>query len=124
LGIFPKAVIQHTFSESWLDQYFNDEYRSSLLDWLQLNAIVRTIQVEHPDYDGPWPNSEFLQRAQKETFRANLSSNFPLHDAFHEALLQLSLRKDELKDATYLVNGLLTKYGHYVGNYSLNNYLK
>lgn len=46
---------------------------------------------------------------------ANLASNFPLHDAFHEALRQLSLQKDELKGATYLVNGLLTKYGHYIG---------
>ena len=114
LGIYPQSLISQIFEESTLNAHFakNPTYH----DWLQLDILNRSVRIECPEYDGPFPSPILIKechqnmyedRKQKENVRSSV-----------EKALQTGIG-----GLPYVASGLFSKYGHFVGKILNYNYI-
>lgn len=86
--------------------------QSSPLDWMQLNALHRSVLIECPTYTGPFPSPSTVNRCHQNNFEFEMKKTplFPVEPALQTALGGMG----------YVASGFFTKSGHFVGECCYN----
>lgn len=98
-------MISQIFDESFLNSHFGKQ--ASELDWLQLDVLNRSVRLECPEYDGPYPSPAITEQCHRKIYEVNVQKEqyFSVEKALQRGVGGLP----------YVATGLLTKYGHFVG---------
>lgn len=104
LGFYPRSLISQIFEESFVNSHFGKQ--ASHLDWLQLDVLNRSVRLECPEYDGPYPTRAITERCHRKIYEANVHKEqfVSVEKALQSGVGGLS----------YVTTGLLTKHGHFV----------
>jgi hypothetical protein len=106
IGIYPQSLIRQIFEESALKSHFakNPSYH----DWLQLDILNRSVLIECPDYNGPYPSPKLIKECHQKMYE-NLKQKENICLSLEKAL-QMGIG-----GLPYVASGLFTKYGHFAG---------
>lgn len=104
LGLYPRNLIRQLFQEPFISSKL-EKLRSDL-DWLQIDALHRSVKIECPEYDGPFPSPSITEKCHRKIMEIGQRSQ----DSSVEKALQVALG-----GAQYVSSSLLTKSGHFIG---------
>ena len=96
LGVYDQKIISTVFDERFLKK------EMSLLDMRVIDELHSAVRLEFPEYPGPFPDSSFINKS-RQLFQ-------PVQSPMVTQALSLALGNEK-----YALNGLFTKWGHYIG---------
>ena len=107
LGYYPHSLINDIFKESFVSSHF--EKQASDLDWLQLDVLHRSVRIECPEYQGPYPSPSIMEQSHRKIYEANVSQDefLPVEKALQTGV----------GGSPFVASGMLTKYGHFIGEF-------
>jgi hypothetical protein len=95
LGVYDQRIISKVFDERFLKKEMSN------LDMRVIDELHSAVRIEFPEYSGPFPESSFISKS-RQLFQPHQS---PITQDISFAL----------GNEKYALNGLFTKWGHYIG---------
>ena len=108
------SIISKIFKKSFISDFV--KANPALIHWIELNRAVRSVRIERKDYRGLFPGPSIMQEANNKILKNN-QKNKRVSEVLKKYLLVA------LGGPSYLVSGLMTRHGHYIGRSNLKNHL-